>query len=49
LPWAGKRKDDYTIIEYLDGFNQKQSLVFDFGKNIQDAQQRIYDSIEHET
>ena len=38
-----RKKDVYTIIEYLDGFNQKQGLVFDFGKSIQEAQQRIYD------
>jgi Short C-terminal domain len=43
LAFGWKKRDIYTIIEYLDGFNQKQSLVFDFGKNIQNAQRRIYD------
>lgn len=38
-----KKKDVYTIIEYLDGFNQKQVLVFDFREHIQEAQQKIYD------
>jgi Short C-terminal domain len=33
----------YTIIEYIDGFNQKQTLVFDFGKKIEEAQRKIYD------
>ena len=41
--FAWKKKDLYTIIEYLDGFNQKQTLIFDFGKKIQEAQQKIYD------
>jgi hypothetical protein len=43
LAFGWKKKDVYTIIEYLDGFNQKQVLVFDFGEHIQEAQQMIYD------
>jgi hypothetical protein len=41
--FAWKKKDVYTIIEYIDGFNQKQILVFDFGKKIEEAQRKIYD------
>jgi hypothetical protein len=33
----------YTIIEYIDGFNQKQTLIFDFEKKIEEAQRKIYD------
>jgi len=39
----GERKDVFTIIEYIDGFNQKQTLIFDFGKKIEEAQRKIYD------
>jgi hypothetical protein len=41
--FAWKKKDLYTIIEYTDGFNKKQTLVFDFEKKIEEAQQKIYD------
>lgn len=42
--FAWKKKDIFTIIEYTDGFNQKQVLVFDFGKKkIEEAQLKIYD------
>jgi hypothetical protein len=41
--FAWKKKDVFTIIEYIDGFNQKQTLVFDFGKKIEEAQRKIYD------
>jgi hypothetical protein len=30
--FAWKKKDIFTIIEYTDGFKQKQVLVFDFKK-----------------
>ena len=36
-----EKKDIFTIIEYTDGFNQKQVLVFDFGKRKIEAQQEI--------
>ena len=42
--FAWRKKDIFTIIEYTDGFNQKQVLIFDFGKRkIEEAQQKIYD------
>jgi len=41
--FAWKKKDVFTIIEYVDGLNQKQTLVFDFGKKIEEAQRKIYD------
>jgi hypothetical protein len=43
LAFGWKKKDVYTIIEYLDGFNQKQVLVFDFEDHVQEAQQFIYE------
>jgi hypothetical protein len=41
--FAWKKQHLYTIIDYTDGFNQKQTLIFDFGKKIEKAQQKIYD------
>lgn len=41
--FAWRKKDVFTIIEYIDGFNQKQTLIFDFGKKIEEAQRKIYD------
>jgi hypothetical protein len=41
--FAWRKKDIFTIIEYIDGFKQKQILVFDFRKKIEEAQQMIYD------
>jgi hypothetical protein len=41
--FAWKKKDVFTIIEYIDWFNQKQTLVVDFGKKIEEAQRKIYD------
>lgn len=41
--FAWKKKDVYTIVEYIDGFNQKQALIFDFGNKLEEAQQKIYD------
>jgi hypothetical protein len=41
--FAWKKQHLYTIIDYTDGFKQKQSLIFDFGKKIEEAQQKIYD------
>ena len=41
--FAWKKKDVFMIIEYIDGFNQKQTLIFDFGKKIEEAQRKIYD------
>ena len=37
-----KKRHIYTIIDYVDVFNEKQTLVFDFEDNLEYAQQIIY-------
>ena len=37
-----KKKYIYTILEYVDEMNERQTLVFDFGKNLDKAQATIY-------
>ena len=37
-----KKRHIYTIIEYVDIFNEEQRLVFDFEDNLEEAQQIIY-------
>jgi hypothetical protein len=37
-----KKKHVYTVIQYTDGLNEEQSLVFDFDKDIDKAQPIIY-------
>jgi len=37
-----KKKHLYTIIEYTDALEQQQSVLFDFGKKIEEVQQLIY-------
>jgi Short C-terminal domain len=43
--FAWKKRYLYTIIEYVDGFNQQQVLILDFRNNIELAQQKIYDKM----
>jgi len=43
--FAWKKKHTYTIIEYMDGFNEKQTLIFDFAGKLEEAQQLIYKSM----
>jgi len=38
-----KKKHIYTIIQYMDGYNEEQRLILDFGGRILEAQQIIYD------
>lgn len=38
-----KKGHIYTIIEYTDGFNDEQALIFDFRHSIGQAQRAIYD------
>ena len=42
--FAWKKKDEFTLIEYIDGLIKK-TLVFDFGKKMQEAQRKFYDLI----
>ena len=37
-----KKKLLYTVIDYVDELDQKQSVLFDFAKNIEEVQQLIY-------
>jgi hypothetical protein len=37
-----KKRHIYTIIDYVDVFNEEQTLVFDFEDNLEEAQQMIY-------
>ena len=37
-----KKRHIYTIIDYVDIFNEEQTLVFDFEGNYEEAQQMIY-------
>ncbi|MBT3761215.1 MAG: hypothetical protein HOF89_01325 [Candidatus Nitrosopelagicus sp.] len=38
-----KKKHLYTVIDFVDEIDQTQSVLFDFAKNIEEAQQLIYD------
>jgi hypothetical protein len=42
--FAWKKKDEFTLIEYIDRLIKK-TLVFDFGKKMQEAQRKFYDLI----
>ncbi len=37
-----KKKLLYTVIDYVDELDQKQSVLFDFAKNVEEVQQLIY-------
>jgi len=38
-----KKDHIYTIIQYTDGFNDEQVLIFDFRESLENAQRAIYD------
>lgn len=40
-----KKKNLYTVIQLKDELGSEQSLVFDFGKNIEEAQPTIYQRV----
>jgi hypothetical protein len=40
-----KKNHTYTIIEYTDTFDIKQTLIFDFRQKISEAQQMIYNGM----
>ncbi len=43
-----KKKRTYTVIEYTDELGNQQTVVFDFDKRIEEAQQIIYKkTLEH--
>ncbi len=41
--FAWKKKDEFTLIEYIDGLIKNPS--FDFGKKMQEAQRKFHDLI----
>lgn len=40
-----KKKHIYTVIEYTDALNEEQTLVFDFGGKLEEAQQMMYNEM----
>ena len=40
-----KKKHIYTVIEYTDALNEDQTLVFEFGGKLEEAQQMMYNEM----